>query len=223
MSRPPRAGRTGATLDVFTGCIAAGAFATGEVAVVGCWRSSPIGPVVDVMWVRPDGERVLLAPSVAARELIAGLYAFDRTEVVSLRGGWDGSAVAVEAGPLRVRLLGGPRDWRSLLFAARPRALRRRPAWLSLEDRLARPCVGRLIGGAQGVRATGRTPGGPREWYSVEDYRRVVSGSMMVDGRDAGPLRTLPADLRLGPSAFPTLPAIVHVATLVERTDPSVR
>jgi len=204
-------------LDVFTGCIGAGRFASGDTVVAGCWRSSPLGRFVDVMWVRPDGERVLLAPSAAAAELVGGLYTFDRTTVVAICGGWDGGAVAVAAGPVRLRLVASDRDWRSWLFAARPRALRRRPAWLTLEDRLARPLVGRLIGGAEGVRAAGVAPGGAREWYGVDDYRAVAWGSLEVAGRDGGALLPLPADLGVGLSAFPTRPAVVHVGTLVER------
>jgi hypothetical protein len=203
--------------DVFTGCITAGGFASGDCVVVGAWRSSPLGRLVDVMWVRPDGERVLLAPTAEARDYVADLYAFDRAEVVPLRGGWDGGGIAVEAGPLRVRMVAGRRDWRSLLFAARPRVLRRSPTWIRVEDVVGRPFVGALIGGADGVRAAGVAPGGQRERYGVDDWRPVVDGSLSVDGRDAGPLTDLRADLGIGLSSFPTRPAVVHVGTLVER------
>jgi hypothetical protein len=204
--------------DLFAGCITAGGFASGDMVVAGTWRSSPLGRIVDVMWVRPDGERVLLAPSPAARDLIADLYAFDRAEVVAVRGGWDGAGVAIEAGPLRVRLVTGPRDWRSWLFAARPLPLRRSPTWIGLEDVLGRPFVGRIIGGAEGVRAAGVAPGGQRERYGVDDWRPVVAGSLRVDGVDAGALTDLRADLGIGLSAFPTRPAAVSVGTLVERS-----
>lgn len=203
-------------LDVFTGCIAAGGFRAGDTVVVGCWRRSPLGRLVDVMWVRPDGERVLLAPSAAAAVYVSTLYAFDRTEVVDIEGGFDGSAVAVCAGPLRVRLEAGPRDWRSWLFALRPRPLRRSPAWIGFEDRLARPFVGRIIGGADGVRAAGVAPGGQREWYGVDDYRPVTAGRLEVAGHDAGDLTALRPDLGIGLSTFPTVPAVVHVGTLIE-------
>lgn len=205
-------------LDIFSGCIAAAGFETGETVVVGVWRSSPFGRFVDVMWVRPDGERVLLAPTPHVRDYVTSLYTFDRAEVVAVTGGFDGRAVAAEAGPVRVRLVAGERDLRSWLFALRPRRLRRSPAWITFEDRLARPVVGRLIGGADGVRAAGVAPGGQREWYGVDDYRRVESASLTVDGVDAGALRGLAADLGIGLSAFPTVPAIVSVGTLVERT-----
>lgn len=207
--------------DRFAGCIAAGGFAAGDDVVVGAWRTSPLGRLVDVMWVRPDGERVLLVPDEAARAYVAGLYAFDRTEVVPVRGGWDGGLVTVEAGPLRVRLVAGPRDWRSWLFAARPRPLRRSASWIALEDVLGRPLVGHLIGGAQGVRAAGVAPGGQRERYGIDDWRPVIDGALAVDGEDRGALRPLRPDLGVGLSSFPRQPAVVHVGTLIERREAS--
>lgn len=203
--------------DRFLGCIAAGGFASGDCVVVGSWRDSPLGSFVDVMWVRPDGERILLAPTPAVAELVADLYRFDRVMIVPVTGGWDGGAVAVAAGPLRVRLEVGPRDWRSWVFASRPAWLRRRPWWVALEDRLGRPVVGALIGGAEGVRAVGVAPGGQRECYSADDWRPVTRGSLAVDGVDAGALGPLRPNLGIGLSAFPNRPALVHVCTLVER------
>jgi hypothetical protein len=205
------------TWHLFTGCITAGGFTGGDDVVVGCWRSSPIGPLVDVMWVRPDGERVLLAPSEEARRYVADLYAFDRAEVVPITGGWDGRIVRVDAGPLQVRFEAGDRDWRSWLFSARPRPLRRSPSWIRVEDVLGRPFVGRIIGGADGVRAAGVAPGGQRERYGVDDWRPVVDGALTVERRDGGALRPLERNLGVGLSSFPTRPAVVHVGTLIEQ------
>ena len=201
--------------DRFVGCISAAAFGSGDAVVVGAWASSPLGRLVDVMWVRPDGRRMLLVPSEAAAAYISALYAFDEVRVVAVRGGWDGGATAVEAGPLRVRIVAGPRNALSWLFALRPGLLLRRPGWVRVEDAVARPVVGRLLGGAEGVRAAGVAPGGQRECYGARDYRPAVAASLAVDGRDAGPMRDLPADLGIGLSSFPTRPAVVHVITSI--------
>lgn len=206
-------------VDRFVGCIAGAAFVSGDTVVVGAWRESPFGQFVDVMWVRADRRRVLLAPTAEAGRYVSTLYSFDDVVEVPIEGGWDGHAVAVCAGPLRVRMVANPRDARSWLFAARPRMLRRSPAWISVEDRIARPWVGRIIGGADGVRAAGVAPGGQREFYGIEDYRTVAEAVLSVDGADAGEVRDLPANLGIGLSSFPTRPAVVHVATLVERAD----
>jgi hypothetical protein len=207
-------------LHEFVGAIAAGGFTTGEQVVVGMWRRSPLGAFVDVMWVRPDGHRVLLAPSRVVRDYVADVYAFDDRRVVEVSGGFDGRRVSVVAGPLRLVLEPARRDWRSWVFAARPRGLRRSPAWLQVEDRLAGPLGRPLLGGAPGVRVAGTTPGGQREWYGVDDYRRVRHGALTVDGRDAGPLSDLRPDLGVGLSAFPTRPALVQLATLIEPRRP---
>jgi lysophospholipase L1-like esterase len=212
----PARRRSRRELDRFDGLIAAGAFTSGEQVVIGLWRRSPLGRFIDVMWIRADGERVLLAPNRSVRDYVAALYGFDRTEVVPIRGGWDGRRVEVSAGPLVARLEVAARDWRSWVFAARPKALRRAPWWLAIEDRLVEPLGGALLGGADGVRVTGTTPSGRREWYSVDDYRAVGAGSLTVDGRDAGRLTQLRGDLGVGVSAFPTRPALVNVVTLIE-------
>lgn len=202
--------------DQFIGCIAGAGFASGDTVIVGAWRESPFGMFVDVMWVRRDGSRILLAPTPAIADYVSGLYSFDAVDCVPITGGWDGGAVAVTAGPVRVRLLAGRRDARSWLFALRPKRLRRSPRWVAVEDVVARPFVGRVIGGAQGVRAAGTAPGGQREYYGVEDYRVVTDATLQVGGADAGAMRDLPPDLGIGLSSFPTRPAVVSVATLVE-------
>lgn len=134
-------------MHLFEGAITASGFASGHSVVVGAWARSPLGPFVDVMWRDSAGCRRLLAPTPEVAAYVADLYRFDSVEVVGVRGGVRGSAVGIDAGPLRVRALLAPRDWRSWLFALRPRVLRRNRRWISLEDRLARPFVGALLGG----------------------------------------------------------------------------
>jgi hypothetical protein len=202
-------------VDLFEGAITAAAFREGDAVVVGAWARSPLGRLVDVMWRDPAGRRVLLAPTEAAAAYVAGLYTFDEVRVVPVRGGVRGDEVDVQAGPLRLRAAVAPPDWRSWLFALRPRTLRRSPRWVELEDRLARPVVGRLIGGGAGVRAAGVAPGGQREWYGVDDWRPLRWASLHVDGLDRGAMRDMPADLGVGLSAFPPTPASVRVGTMI--------
>ncbi len=207
-------------IDRFEGAIAAAGFVSGHQTVVGMWRNSPLGPFVDVMWIRPDGRRVLLAPTPTVRDYVTGVYAFDETRVVPVRGGWDGGAVRLEAGPLELSLQPLPRDWRSWVFAARPRGLRRSPTWITIEDRLVAPSVGPLLGGGPGVRLAGVTPGGRREWFGIDDYRPLADGSLRVDGQDAGAMGLLRPGLGVGLSDFPSRPALVHLATLIESAPP---
>lgn len=206
-------------LHLFEGAITASGFASGHSVVVGAWARSPLGPFVDVMWRDPEGHRCLLAPTREVAAYVADLYRFDTVEVVPVRGGVRGSAVAVDAGPLRLRALLAPRDWRSWLFAMRPRPLRRSPGWIRLEDVLARPFVGALLGGGAAVRAAGVAPGGQRELYGADDWRRLADARLAVDGVDAGPMAPMPADFGVGLSAFPRVPASVRLGTLIDQRD----
>ena len=202
-------------MDTFEGAITAAGFSSGDAVVVGAWARSPFGMFIDVMWRRPDGERVLLAPTRPVADYVAGLYAFDTVDVVPISGRLTRDRLGVSAGPLDLGVDLAQTDWRSWLFALRPRRLRRSPRWIVLEDRLARPVVGRIIGGADGVRASGTAPGGQPEFYGVDDWRAVEAASLSVDGQDAGPMADLPADFGVGLSAFPTTPASVRVGTLI--------
>jgi hypothetical protein len=93
----------------------------------------------------------------------------------------------VEVGDLRVEgsirgLTATTAGW-SLRLDAAPRGFRipfRRPAWSTryLEAPVARAWMG--------VRPYGVSPTGVREWYRADAWRRIVAGSLVVDGRDAG-------------------------------------
>ncbi len=203
-------------MDLFEGAITGIGFTSGDAVVVGAWARSPLGSFVDVMWRRPDGQRVLLAPDHDVAAYVGGLYTFDEVLVVPIRGGVRDSLVAVTAGPLDLRAQLAPRDWRSWLFALRPRVLRRSPTWIRVEDRLARPFIGALLGGGSGVRAAGIAPGGQREYYGADDWRLVRRARLSVYGVDAGQFTDMPADFGVGLSAFPTVPASVRVGTLVQ-------
>jgi hypothetical protein len=82
-ARPPLTARG---LNRFTGMIAASGSSSGHDVVVGLWRGSPLGAFVDVMWVQPDGRRVLLAPFEDVRRYVGDLYRFEATHVVPVRG-----------------------------------------------------------------------------------------------------------------------------------------
>lgn len=206
-----------AGMDVFEGAITGAAFSSGDAVVVGTWARSPLGSFVDVMWRRRDGTRVLLAPDERVAVYVSGLYVFDEISVLPIRGGIRADQVSVWAGTMALHARLAASDWRSWLFALRPRPLRRLPVWIRAEDVLARPFVGRLLGGGAGVRAAGLAPGGQQEYYGVDDWRRLATATLCIDGADAGDLTTLPADFGVGLSAFPTIPSSVRVGTLICR------
>lgn len=187
------------------GVIASAGFASGDRVVVGHWDRTPIGPMTDVMWARPDGERVLLAPDDDAAAFITAIYVFDRVEIVPCRALGSERGMRVRAGPLTVRLEGG----------AAIRLPLARPAWFTrrVEGPLARTLLG--------VETWGSSPTGVQEWYRATSFRRVVAGSGQLDGHDLGAIGPPRPDLGVGFSEPPAVASLVGVQPLLE--DPSGR
>ena len=183
------------TLDL-DGVIASAGFASGDRFVCGLWRVSPVGVLHDVMWARPTGERILLVPSEAAREFVASVYEFDRTEIVAFRVAADGpERVDVRAGAIRITLRGG----RAVPIPGP------RPAWIT------RWIEGPIARAAMGVRTYGTSPTGVREWYRAGSYRRVVAGRAWIDAVELGPLRSIEPACGFGFSEPPRRPSIGEV------------
>lgn len=174
--------------------------------MVGHWASSPLGPLNDVMWGRPDGERVLLASSAAEADFITAVYRFDRVEVVPVRARSVDGVLELSAGEVELRARAG-RGWRL--------PLRRRAAWFTrwIEGPVARVTMG--------VRTYGTSPTGVREWYQAERSRPLVEASARLEGRDLGPLVHRWDPVRVGFTEPPRRPSWVDVRPLLE--DPSGR
>jgi hypothetical protein len=188
-----------------TGFIASAGFASGDRIVVGQWTDSPLGPLTDVMWARPDGERVLLVPDQPAADFITSLYEFDRVELVPVTAGGGERWLEMAAGPLEMQLKAAA-GWR--VPFPRPPAFTR-----FVEAPIARALLG--------VNVYGTTSSGVREWYRADEHRRVLTGWATADGRDLGALGPVTPPCRFGFSDPPRGPSIVAVRPLLE--DPSGR
>jgi len=189
------------------GRISSAGFASGDRFVLGDWWVSPIGAFADVMWARPDGERVLLASSSEAAELVTTIYRFDRCQVVGMTVADEPREVRAEAGQVALRLVGAA-GWRL------PGGRRRPAAW----HRLVEAPVARLV---LGVQVYGTSPAGVREWYRADEWRPVVAASASVAGEGLGELRPLDPPCGFGFSEPPRRPSLVRVRPLLE--DPSGR
>ena len=187
------------------GTIASAGFSSGHRFVVGHWDDSPLGPMDDVMWARPDGVRVLLVGRPEVAELITAVYRFDTVEVVSLQCRMDQAVLAVVAGDLRITLRAG-RPWPIPLAR-----LRSTPAARPVERLLALVMLG--------VRTWGVSPTGVREWYRADEYRRVVAGDAHLGEQDLGRLRPFHEPARFGFSEPPRRPSLVRARPLLH--DPS--
>ncbi|MEO7837692.1 MAG: pyridoxamine 5'-phosphate oxidase family protein [Acidimicrobiales bacterium] len=156
----------------------------------------------DIMWARPDGERVLLADGWPAAAFISAVYQFDRVEVVDFEGESSDRRLRLRAGPVALDFTAGG-GWRLPFGGFRPPGFTR---WI--EGPVARAAVG--------VRTYGTTPSGVREWYRADEYRPLATGSASVDGVDAGRMVGFDTPAGFGFSEPPRRPAMVKVRPLLE-------
>jgi hypothetical protein len=201
----------------FDGWIAGLGFSGGTRVVLGHWPRTPLGPFSDVMVERPDGERLLLAPSRRVADFVAATYVFDTVRIVpvdvdvdgDVDGDGDGRLWSVTAGPLALRFTVGRRGGLGLLLRAVPGALATRPAWCALTDGPARLLPG-------GVRTRGSAGGGRREWYGVRDLHAIAAASAAHEGEDLGTLTPVTPPVRFGFGSVPRKPGLARVVTTVD-------
>lgn len=176
--------------------------------MLGHWEESPLGPVEDLMWARPDGTRRLLVPTPAAGRFVSAVYGFDETVVTPLQVRLWKRGAAVHAPELRLELHLAAGGWGVQVPV-------RRPAWFTRW--VEAPVARRLLG----VRTWGVSPTGVRECYQAVSYRRITHGWASLEGRDLGPLRPLGPPVRFGFSEPPRRPSMVGVRPVLH--DPSGR
>jgi len=194
----------------YEGRIAGVGTTSGIRLVVGNWARTPLGAFADVMVERPDGHRVLLAPSEAVREVIEATYVFDeiRVEPVSLSeadSGWE-----ISSPSLRLRVGFGRRTRLGWLLRTVPRRLATSTRWATLVD----PVAARVL---DGVRTRGAAREGRREWYGATDLRLVTSASGSFDANPLGTVAPVDPPCRFGFSSTPRTPSVTSVVTTIER------
>jgi hypothetical protein len=193
----------------FDGWILGVGTASGTRVVVGHWPRSPLGPVSDVMVQRPDGHRVLLAPTPEVAEFVAATYVFDEVRLVPVTVGRpDAATWTVDAGPLRLGLRTGRRPARGRLLHAVPARLARTPAWVGLLDLPARLTTG--------LRTTGSAGNGRTEWYGVQDLHGVAAVDATWNGEPLGALAPVRPAVTFGFGSVPPRPSVVRVTTTVQ-------
>lgn len=197
----------------FVGQIAGVGTAEGTRLVVGRWPQSPLGAFADVMVERPDGHRILLAPSPAVASFVTATYRFDEVMLGGVTVDVDGDDPAaslwvVHAGPLRLALTTGPITPLGAALALVPRRLATSPAFSRALDPLARV-------GLRGVRTAGTAGGRRREYYGATRVRTVVSAVASWAGADLDALRDVHPAVRFGFGSTPRRPSVTDVVTTV--------
>ncbi len=195
-------------MERFDGWIGGLGTAAGLRYVVGHWPRSPLGTFTDVMVERPDGHRLLLAPSAAVAEFVGATYTFDEVRYVPVDLRSRSDEFFLTAGPLQSSFTLGGRSALGLLLRAVPWRLATAPRWIATIDAIARRVL-------PGVRTVGSAGGGRTEYYGAQDLRRIVAATTMYDGVDQGALRPVAPPVRFGFGSTPTAPSWVRITTLI--------
>jgi hypothetical protein len=213
-ARPPapgtsRAGRVARRMTArFEGFIAGLGTAAGVRVVVGHWPRSPFGAFTDVMVEQPDGHRLLLAPTAAVADFVAGTYTFDEVRIGPVSARTDGVRWEVDAPPLALAFRTGGRAPLGRLLALVPRRLATAPRWIALVDVVARRVL-------PGVRTRGSAGGGREEFYGALDLHRITAATASWAGTDLGALAPVHPPVRFGFGSTPSAPSLTRVTTLV--------
>ncbi|MBD5785087.1 hypothetical protein IF650_02735 [Cellulosimicrobium terreum] len=204
---------------LFHGRIAGWGTTSGTRVVVGRWDVSPFGAFADVMVERPDGERILLAPTDDVAALVASTYRFDRVEVVPVhvrdedgpRRGERAHVPApwlVDAGPLAARVAVGPRTGLGHALRAVPDRVATSRRFTAVTDPVARALL-------HGVRTRGSAGAGRVEHYGATDVHAVVEVTSTWDGAPLGGLAPVDPPVRFGFGSTPRRPAVTDVVTTI--------
>lgn len=192
----------------FSGQIAGMGSEEGTRVVIGRWADSPFGSFADVMIERPDGHRVLLAPTTQVATFVAQTYTFDEVRVHEVAVRDAGAGWCVVAGELRLTLTIGRRAALGWLLHAIPRPVATSATWATLIDPIARVAL-------RGVRTRGVARPGRREWYAATDLVHITSLSASFDGQELGALAAVDPPCRFGFSSTPRIPSVTSVVTTV--------
>ncbi len=212
---------------------------SGVRVVVGWWHDTPFGPFADAMVERPDGHRVLLAPTQQVADLIATTYVFDEVRIEAVdahewvgvsrpatraprwrrgegRSGDGppdpGAAWTVESPSLHLQLEVGARTGVGRFLRLVPRSVAASPLWASAVDPVARVAL-------RGVRTRGVARAGRREYYGAVDAHAVTSLDGRLDGIPLGGLAPVDPPCRFGFSSTPRRPSVTDVVTTIVDTD----
>jgi hypothetical protein len=168
--------------------------------------------VTDVMAEDPAGHRTLYAPTPQLAAILTAAYRFNDVQVAPCSARRSSPRWTGQAGPLQVLFTIGRRTLQGWVLRAVPGPLTRTTWWVGLLDLPAR----RLL---PGVRTTGRTRDGRRQWYGAHDLHQIVAANVTLSGRDLGALR--PVHPPVGFGSTPTRPSLVHLATTIEASHPA--
>lgn len=192
----------------FRGSITGLGTTSGTRIVIGDWAESPFGAFADVMVERPDGHRLLLAPTPQIAEFVSATYTFDEVIQVPVAVRQQRRWMHLTAGPLSVQATIGHRTALGWLLRLVPDSLATNTRWLEA----VAPVADRLL---PGVQVAGSAGSGRQEWYGATDAHAVTAATGFWNAAPLGRLTRVEPPTRFGFSSTPARPARVMLVTTV--------
>ena len=188
------------SMDVFQGRISSCSFESGDRIVVGDWMSSPFGRFTDIMWAKPDGHRVLIAPNSTIAEYVEELYTFDEIQIQDIDIENEERTLSLKSEGLALDFEWN-KGWRipfrrSLFFIA------------TVELFFARVFFG--------TRTHGTTKNNRKEWYAIDHVSKIIKGSATIHGQDVGDISSMTNPCKFGFSEAPKQPSSCEVRTHIQ-------
>lgn len=187
--------------DVFSGRITSSSFSTGDVIVVGYWKKSPFGEFCDIMWSKPDGTNVLIAPTTEVANYVSEMYDFDEIITTDIEARIIEKNITINTNLMQLDFDMGSGVSHPLFM---------RPLWFVATIEYF---VGKII---FGTKTHGTANNGKEEWYVVDRYDGIKQGRAIVDGIDLGDSCKRTRSAKFGFSEAPIRPASVKVRTFIK-------
>ena len=188
-------------MDIFEGRITSCGFDSGDRIVIGMWKNSPFGSFADIMWAKPDGKKVLIAPNKEIGEYIDSLYDFDEVRIEEIKIEKKHKEIIFSSKDIKCQF-----EWgKEISFL-----LKKRPLWFVSTIEYF---FGWLI---FRTKTHGKTKNGRKEWYVVDKISRLKNAKAELSGKNLGKYTRFYPKANFGFSDPPNMPASVIVRSHIE-------
>ncbi len=191
-------------MDIFEGRIVSCGFLSGDRLVIGSWKESPFGVFCDIMWSKPDGTNILIAPNKEIGEYISSMYNFDIVKIEEIKIEEGGNKIKLESEEINCTF-----EWNRGI----PFLIKGRPLWFVSSFEYF---FGLLF---FGTRTHGKTKNGQNEWYMVDRFSKLTQAKATINREDLGEYTRFYPKANFGFSEPPRVPASVLVRSHIERLE----
>ena len=188
-------------MEIFEGRITSCGFDSGDRIVIGIWDESPFGSFSDIMWAKPNGEKILNAPNKKIGDYINSLYDFDEIKIDEINIEKSHKQITFNTSDIECRF-----EWGVEI----PFLIKNRPLWfVSTVEYFFGWLIFR-------TKTHGRTKNGRREWYVVDKISRLKNAEAKISGNKLGKYTNFYPKANFGFSDPPSMPASVQVRSHIE-------